>query len=193
MANQLWSGCGVLLSVFALAVGVADKPAQSTSEEAKSPIPQEAVAVLRPTQGEKARGVVKLTQTDEGVRVQGTVRNLSPGEHGFHIHEFGDLRGNDGKAAGGHFNPEGKKHGGPEDAEHHAGDLGNITANDEGTAEVNKLAKGLKLHFVVGRSLVVHGEADDLESQPSGDAGARVALGVIGFAGPLKQTKTSAK
>lgn len=184
MANHLWSSCGLLLSVTTLALGVA-------AEETKTPILQEAVVVLRPTMGQKARGTIELTQTDEGVKLQGKIRNLSPGEHGFHIHEFGDLRGTDGKAAGGHYNPEDKKHGGPDAPEHHAGDLGNIRANDSGVAEVNKVAKGLKLHFIIGRSIVVHEKADDLKSQPSGDAGARVAVGVIGFAGPSKPTKNT--
>lgn len=194
MGNHAWSFCGIVLSIVGLAAGVVDeKPAKTSSPRAEMPIPKAAVAVLTPTKGNKARGAIRLTQTDDGVRLQGMVRNLEPGEHGFHIHEFGDLRGPDGKSAGGHYNPEGHKHGGPDDAEHHAGDLGNITANDEGVAKVDKMAEGLKLHFIVGRSIVVHGGKDDLESQPSGDAGPRVALGVIGYAGATPQVKKTAK
>jgi superoxide dismutase, Cu-Zn family len=150
-------------------------------------VPQEGVAVLTPTKGQQAQGVLLLKQTNDGVQVTGKVSGLEPGEHGFHIHEFGDLRDPEGKSAGGHFNPDGHKHGGPEDAERHAGDLGNITADAQGVAQVKTLAKGLKLHFVIGRAMVVHGKADDLKSQPSGDAGPRVAVGVIGFA-EVKQT-----
>lgn len=146
------------------------------------PIPKEAVAVLMPTQGQQVKGVILLRQQEDGVMVTGEVRGLEPGEHGFHIHEFGDLRHPEGASAGGHFNPEGHKHGGPDDRERHAGDLGNITANQQGVAKVKVLARDLKLHFAIGRSIVVHGKADDLKSQPSGDAGPRVALGVIGFA-----------
>lgn len=187
MGNHVWSGCAVFLSAVGLAVGVADKqgsqPGQSSQEVQ---IPKQAVVVLHATEGNSATGTIKLMQEDEGVRLKGEVQGLSPGKHGFHIHEFGDLRAEDGQSAGGHFAPEGKKHGGPEDAEHHAGDLGNITADSQGVAKVDKLAEGLKLHFVVGRSLVVHTEADDLESQPSGDAGDRAAVGVIGFASEAK-------
>jgi Cu-Zn family superoxide dismutase len=85
----------------------------------------------------------------------------------------------------------GVRHCGPADRSRHAGDLGNITANSQGEAQVDKLAKGLELHFVIGRSIVVHAGEDDLKSQPSGNAGDRVALGVIGFAGPTKTQKRS--
>jgi Cu-Zn family superoxide dismutase len=146
--------------------------------------PKEAVAVVMPTKGNKVSGVVILTQQGDNIRVRGRVRGLKPGEHGFHIHEYGDVRAPDGTSAGGHYAPHGHKHGGPNSPEHHAGDLGNVTANDNGVAEVDKQIKGMKLHFVIGRSIVVHGGADDLKSQPSGNAGPRVAVGVIGIANP---------
>ncbi len=155
-------------------------------------VPQEAVVVLSPTQGHQVAGTLLLKQTKEGVRVTGKVSGIKPGKHGFHIHQYGDLRDPQGKSAGGHFNPEDTKHGGPDAAKHHAGDLGNITANAEGTATVDKLAKGLKLHLIIGRSVVVHNHADDLKSQPSGDAGPRIALGVIGLADIKQFNVTSA-
>jgi superoxide dismutase, Cu-Zn family len=192
MGNYVWSGIGVVLSLVSFAVGVLDdNQTKPSSTAADVQIPKEAVAVLRPIPGEKAEGVIQLMQEKDGVRLKGTVRGLTPGEHGFHIHEFGDLRGTDGKAAGDHYNPEGKKHGGPDHPERHAGDLGNIKANDQGVAEVDILAKDLKLHFVVGRSIVVHADADDLESQPAGDAGERIALGVIGFANSSQSNRTA--
>jgi len=160
-------------------------PAGSDQHEhgAHSPeVAKQAVAVLMPTQGNDVVGALLLTQHDGYLQVTGKVEGLSPGEHGFHIHEFGDLRDPAGKSAGGHYNPKATKHGGPNDTERHPGDLGNITANAEGVAEVNKKADALKLHFVLGRSFVVHAGKDDLKSQPSGDAGPRVAVGVIGFA-----------
>ena len=156
--------------------------APDREREVKPPIPTQAVAVLQPTKDSKVRGVILLTERNGKVRLTGQVRNLTPGKHGFHIHEYGDLRSRDGSSAGEHYSPEGHKHGAAGDKEHHAGDLGNIEANEEGVAKVDIAADWLKLHFIVGRSLVVHAKADDLESQPSGNAGDRVAVGVIGFA-----------
>jgi Cu-Zn family superoxide dismutase len=190
MANHVWTGCTIMLSIVGLAVGVAEK--QKARKTAKNiPIPKEGVAVLHATKGHQVRGTIRFEQTRQGVRIRGRVQGLKPGKHGFHIHEFGDLRSADGKSAGEHFNPMGVRHGGPADRSRHAGDLGNITANSQGEAQVDKLAKGLELHFVIGRSIVVHAGEDDLKSQPSGNAGDRVALGVIGFAGPTKTQKRS--
>lgn len=157
------------------------RPDLDRSDEGIS-IPQEAVAVLSPTKGNDIQGTLILRQVGETLHVTGEVTGLEPGEHGFHIHEFGDLRDPEGKSAGGHFNPDGVPHGDPDDPRHHAGDLGNITADERGVARIDKEADAVKLHFVIGRAIVVHGEADDFTSQPSGDAGPRVALGVIGFA-----------
>ncbi|MBW3597782.1 MAG: superoxide dismutase family protein [Planctomycetes bacterium] len=158
-------------------------------EEVK--LPKHGVAVLRPTRGSDARGIVLLEQRGDALHLRGRVAGLSPGKHGFHIHEFGDIRDPEGESAGGHFDPRGHKHGAPGDPEHHAGDLGNIEANEQGVAEFNIEVPWLKLHYVVGRGLVVHGEADDLQSQPSGDAGPRVALGVIGIAQPPEKRQTA--
>lgn len=146
-------------------------------------LPTAAVAVLASTSGSDVKGVIMLKQEDGYVHLTGKVINLEPGEHGFHIHEFGDLTKADGTAAGGHFNPDGHEHGAP-GSESHAGDLGNITADESGVAKIDTKAEGLKLHIVLGRSIVVHAKADDLKSQPSGDAGPRVGVGVIGIAKP---------
>jgi superoxide dismutase, Cu-Zn family len=194
--NHLCTGALLALLLTAVALA-ADKPGEKPEKEAAGhenvAIPKEGVAVLTPTEGNDVRGVILLSQMKDGVRVRGEVSGLTPGKHGFHIHEYGDLRSPDGESAGGHFNPEGVKHGGPDHDERHAGDLGNITANSQGVAKVDMLAKGLKLHFVVGRAIVVHDDEDDLTSQPSGDAGPRVALGVIGYAGRAQdKTKRAA-
>jgi Cu-Zn family superoxide dismutase len=145
------------------------------------PLPKKAVCVLQPTKGNDVQGNFMLTETGDTTEIIGEVRGLTPGKHGFHIHEFGDLRSDDGTAAGAHYNPEGHKHGGPETAERHVGDLGNITADRTGKAMVNMKVRGLKVHFVVGRSLVVHAKEDDLKTDPSGDSGPRIAVGVIGI------------
>ena len=117
--------------------------------------------------------------------VKGTITGLTPGEHGFHIHEFGDM--SDGcKSMGGHYNPDGVDHG--DINEGHVGDLGNITADEKGTAEFTIEAKRVDLlgdRSVIGRGFVVHSDKDDLgkggyaESLKTGNAGDRLACGVI--------------
>ncbi|MEZ6185332.1 MAG: superoxide dismutase family protein [Planctomycetota bacterium] len=148
-----------------------------------------AVCVISPTEGNQARGVVTFTQSAEGVQVVADVEGLTPGQkHGFHIHEWGDVTGADGKAAGGHYNPDGHDHAGPDTAMRHAGDLGNLTADESGKAHLeltleNASVAGL-LNPIVGRGMIVHAGTDDLQSQPTGDAGGRIGQGVIGVAKP---------
>lgn len=172
-----------LLSIAALVVAPFLGTAFSADEPKKTPEPEKAIAVLQATQGNQVKGTVTFTKTGEGIRVEGEITGLAPGQHGFHVHEFGDVTSPDGKSAGGHFNPTGEMHGGP-DAEHrHAGDFGNIEADASGTAKVSVMDKHLTLEgakSILGRGLVVHAKADDLKSQPSGEAGDRVAVGVIG-------------
>ncbi len=146
---------------------------------------QRAICVLYPTEGHQTKGVIKFTRTKKGVLVNVHISGLTPGKHGFHIHEFGDASSSDGTAAGGHFNPDGHEHGAPCGSKRHAGDLGNVEANQEGIAKMELLVKDLKLngsHSIIGRSIIVHIHEDDLSSQPTGNAGARVACGVIGIA-----------
>ncbi|TWU51833.1 superoxide dismutase family protein [Rubripirellula reticaptiva] len=150
---------------------------------AHAAMPTLGVAVIQPTAGGKVRGMLRLMQKGENLQVMGKIRNLTPGDHGFHIHEFGDMRNmKDGTSAGGHFNPSGVPHGAP--GHGHVGDLGNITANAEGEATVDVTLEHTMLHFILGRSFVVHAGKDDLTSQPSGDAGPRVGVGIIGAGNP---------
>lgn len=172
---------GGLVSVMALAV---QDTAQQAGGGADAEVPREAVAVLISSEGSEVNGVILLRQEGDSVRVQGRVWGLTPGEHGFHIHEFGDLRSPDGTAAGPHYSPEEKPHGAPGSSAHHAGDLGNIEANSEGVATIDSTFDFFQIHHVLGRAIVVHEKADDLRSQPSGAAGARLAVGVIGIANP---------
>jgi Cu-Zn family superoxide dismutase len=167
-----------------MALVVQDTAQRDVGGGADPEIPSQAVAVLIPTEGSQVSGVILLQQQGEGVRVQGKVWGLTPGMHGFHIHQFGDLRSPTGDAAGGHYSPDDSPHGAPGSAEHHAGDLGNIEANQEGVADVDATFDFFQIHHVLGRAIVVHADADDLRSQPSGAAGARLAVGVIGIANP---------
>lgn len=146
-----------------------------------------AVAILQPTQGNQASGVVTFTRTSEGVHVQGSLTGLSAGEHGFHVHQYGDCRAADGTSAGGHYNPAGVEHGAPGDSLRHMGDMGNITAGEDGTAQIHITDPRLSLDgpdSIIGRGVILHSGADDFTSQPSGAAGARIACGEIGIANP---------
>ncbi len=142
-------------------------------------------AELNPTANNKVQGTVDFFETAKGVRVVAKVSGLTPGLHGFHIHEKGDCSEKDGTAAGaagGHFNPGGMKHGGPTDAMRHAGDFGNITADASGNATYEAIDAHITfdgMNSIIGRGVIVHANADDLSGQPAGNAGPRVACGVI--------------
>jgi superoxide dismutase, Cu-Zn family len=148
----------------------------------------ELVAVVHPTDGNEASGVVRFVQTDEGVRVHASISGLdSESLHGFHIHEYGDCRAEDATSAGGHYNPTEMPHGGPTDTERHMGDLGNLASDENGVAELDYLDEKVQLSgpmSVLGLAVIVHAQRDDLESQPVGDAGARIGCGIIGIANP---------
>ncbi len=148
-----------------------------------------AVAVLLPTGDSGVTGAVYFSREGKSVHVSGKIAGLKPGQHGFHVHQFGDVTSTDGMSAGGHFNPENKPHGKPEDKERHVGDLGNITAGEDGVATIDIKDSMLELdgpHSILGRGLVVHANPDKF-TQPVGDAGGRVAVGVIGIASPPKK------
>ena len=147
-----------------------------------------AVAELRPTKGNDASGTATFTQVGDKVRVYALVSGLKPGmEHGFHVHEVGDCGSGDGMSTKGHFNPYGKPHAHFSTSERHAGDLPALKADAGGRAEVSveldviTVAAGPS--SVVGRGLIVHAQPDDYRTQPTGNAGARLACAVIRRAG----------
>lgn len=142
-----------------------------------------ATATILPTQGNDVHGSVRFQPHEDVVLVTGRITGLTPGAHGFHIHEKGNCASPDASSAGGHFNPSGAQHAGPYSENHHAGDLGNIIANTEGMAEFTLEVRGLSLgtdkDSIVGRSVIVHAHPDDLATQPSGGSGDRLACGLI--------------
>jgi len=168
---------------FLLSVGFTAQ-AQTPAEKPSPPL--KAVAVLHPTGGNKLSGTVTFTEVADGVQVQAEITGLTPGNHGFHVHEFGDCSAADASSAGAHFNPTNKPHAGPDATERHVGDMGNVEADASGKAKLEYVDHQISLtndqQSVIGRSVVVHAKADDLKSQPTGDSGARVACGVIGRA-----------
>jgi superoxide dismutase, Cu-Zn family len=149
--------------------------------------PTKAIAVLHPTAGNTVAGLVTFTKSGDEIKVVADIIGLAPGKHGFHIHEFGDCSSSDGNSAGGHFNPAHKAHGAPDASDRHAGDLGNIDADASGKAHLEWSDKVMKLSgadSIVGHAVIVHEKADDLKTQPTGNAGGRLACGVIGVAKP---------
>jgi superoxide dismutase, Cu-Zn family len=143
---------------------------------------KKAFAIVQAKSGSEIVGAVNFTAVDGGVRVVADIGGLKPGKHGFHIHEHGDCSAHDGSSAGGHFNPHNKKHGGPAGVERHAGDLGNLEANQYGFAHYDKVIQGLELNgenAIIDKSIVVHEGEDDLVTDPSGNSGKRIGCGAI--------------
>jgi Cu-Zn family superoxide dismutase len=154
------------------------------SKPAPPPAPLHATANIVGTKKfPKVKGTVEFKDVDDGVEVTANLEGLKKGDHGFHIHEKGDCSAPDAKSAGGHFNPEQHKHGAPDATEHHAGDLGNITADKDGKATKTFTMKGITLKpgddSIAGKGFIIHEKADDMKTQPTGNAGDRIGCGVI--------------
>jgi Cu-Zn family superoxide dismutase len=168
----------VLISAVCCALSLTSASAQEVKK---------AIAVLHPASGSQVMGTVTFTKTDAGVQVVADITGLTPGQHGFHIHEFGDCSAPDATSAGGHFNPSKNPHAGHDDAKRHEGDLGNIEADSSGKAHLELTDKMMTMSgemSIIGRGVIVHEKVDDLKTQPTGNAGGRVACGVIGVAKP---------
>ena len=143
-----------------------------------------ATASLQPTKGSKTFGEATFEQVGNKVRAVVYVQGLKPGSaHGLHIHEAGDCSSGDGMSAKGHFNPQAKPHGAPDSSERHAGDLPALQAAKNGRGKVDTEVGIISVTpgptSIVGRAVIVHADPDDYKTQPTGNAGARLACGVI--------------
>ena len=185
MSNyRIWKLFALSLPIVALiGCGPAEQPAEEQpADQVAEPVEITATAELSPTEGNTVAGTITFTEDMGAVHVAYHVTGLAAGNHGFHIHETGDCSAPDGTSAGGHFNPDGTAHGAPDAAEHHIGDLGNIEADEDGMAMGDANATSLTFegdNSFVGKAVIVHGGEDDLTTQPTGNAGPRLACGVI--------------
>lgn len=178
-------------SALALAAcGTTPSTSSPASSSATTVVPttstaKKAVAVLASASGSLVSGSVTLTPMGKGLHLTGEIGGLpANGTHAFHIHEKGDCSAADASSAGPHFNPFNAAHGKAGSGAHHAGDMNNLTANADGVAKVDAHIEGVTLgggavNDVAGRALIVHAAPDDYASQPAGNAGARVACGII--------------
>jgi superoxide dismutase, Cu-Zn family len=167
----LVSSCAGALALAGLAaVRAADAPQAKATIESKS--------------GSTVTGTATFTElVTGGTKVQVHIEHAPPGTHGLHIHEKGDCSDPEAKNAGGHFNPSGMPHAGPMEMKRHAGDLGNIEIKADGTGDLTLTSDMITVkpgpNSVVGRAVVFHEKADDLTTQPTGNAGGRLGCGVI--------------
>ena len=144
------------------------------------PAPSAATATLEARSGSKITGNARVTPTASGVAVLVEVQNATPGPHGVHIHEKGDCSDPAATSAGGHFNPKAAAHhGGSGSAVRHGGDLGNMNVDSNGRGLLIIAVGDLTMSNVVGKAVVVHEKQDDLQSDPAGNSGPRIACGVL--------------
>lgn len=165
-----------IVALAGCASGPASGPASGQAE------PPRATVQLKPTKGSKTLGEATFEQVGGKVHVFANVHGLKPGQnHGFHIHEVGDCSSGDGMSTKGHFNPSGKPHG--KSGSGHAGDLPSLVADKAGRAKLDVQIEGVTVApgpaSIVGLGVIVHADPDDYKTQPTGNAGARIACGVV--------------
>jgi len=174
-----------IFSLACILIGAQSMIAQGNHTMHKNSTIDRAIALVTPTKGNSVQGIVTFEKTDKGVHVVANLTGLTPGKHGFHIHEFGDITSDDGSSAGGHFNPMGMPHSMPMSEKRHAGDMGNIEADENGNAHLDYIDTVMQLngeYSIIGHAVIIHEKEDDFKSQPTGNAGARIGKGVIGIA-----------
>lgn len=175
----------ILLLTVAFGFYCTPAPEEASETIETAPPPQvvaTALADMFPTEGNEVGGTVTFEETNGRVRIVAQLSGLAPGKHGFHIHTTGDCSAPDGTSAGGHFNPHNTDHGAPDSPTHHTGDLGNVEADADGNVDFEMTVDFISLSegpdSVLGRAVIIHAAADDF-GQPTGNAGARLACGVI--------------
>jgi Cu-Zn family superoxide dismutase len=170
-----------LLAVLVCACATGSSSSSSgTSSGSSSGSGGAATATLESRSGSSMTGTAQVTPAATGVAVHLEVQNATPGEHGVHVHEKGDCSDPKAASAGPHYNPNsGAHHGGPKTQVRHGGDLGNMTVDASGKGTLDVTVADLSMSTVAGRAIVVHEKADDLQSDPAGNSGGRIACGVI--------------
>ena len=194
----------LLLSIVVLTGACGSKEEAAAPEPAPAPAPEVveevaptvAVAVLQPRADSQLSGMLRFTETADGVSVTAEIAGIAPGLHGLHLHELGDCSSDDFKSTGGHFNPTEAPHGAPTDEMRHAGDFGNIEIGEDGAGHLELTTTMLTIadgpHTVVGRAVILHEGEDDLESQPTGAAGGRIGCGVVMLEGAAMEETAEA-
>lgn len=185
IAVASWAGCDQSADQLATTANAPSPESVAVTDSidvGESTDSSKAMCQIVPIGDSEVEGLINFVQYGKTVKIVGEITGLEPGQHGFHIHESGDLSDTQtGKSTGGHYNPTDEPHGRMSDAKRHVGDLGNIVANQEGVAIIEKKDDIISLsgeHSIIGRAIVVHADADQF-TQPTGDAGARVAFGKI--------------
>ncbi|MES1924078.1 superoxide dismutase family protein [Salinisphaera sp. T31B1] len=187
-ANSQNSATEMAAGEGAAAGGQASTGADQTGQASDEDTPKAAIAVLHGTQGnDDVMATVRFTPSDGGLSYTATASGLAPGEHGYHIHLYGDCSAADGTSAGTHFNLQGSSENPPADIDHITGDLGNLDAGDDGSAQDEGMLDGASLtgpKSIIGRGVIIHAKPNDPSQPPIGAAGSRQACGVIGIANP---------
>ncbi|MBV2169154.1 MAG: superoxide dismutase family protein [Bdellovibrio sp.] len=175
-----------ILALTFMACAQSPKQTETTTaaEAIATPVaPTKAQAVLKAANGSKIKGIIHFSEDGGKMKIETMVEGLKPGPHGFHLHETGDCSKADFSSAGGHFNPAHSTHGAPGANGHHAGDFGNLMANNKGKAATSLTVEGLTMKpgadSIIGKAVIIHQDKDDLKSQPAGNSGPRIACGVI--------------
>lgn len=190
--NSIFRAAGMALASLALVAPAAfAQDATPMASSMTTPMAEASAALDVPLvdAAGQAVGLATFTEGDDGVTIHVLIEGLTPGEHGWHLHEVGDCNGTTNEpfsSAGGHWNPTDMEHGGPDAASHHVGDFGNFTATSDGMADASwttmdySLGDGPNSVFDDdGTAIIIHAGRDDLTTQPSGDSGARFACGVV--------------